>query len=130
MVMVLALSTLSHHRGEHVFARLPRAMGDHGHAYPRFRRALLTKNLSLVDAAARDLRHVDLADALRILVLIAEQRDARFPRAAARWAARATSELGLDLDQSRHLLALVDALPEAPEVMAEHVRSVVQRSGR
>lgn len=104
-------------------------MGDHGHAYPRFRRALLTKNLSFVDAAARELQRVDLADALRILVLMAEQRDSRFPRAAARWAARATSELGLDLDQSRRLLALVDALPEAPEVLAEHVRGVLRRRG-
>lgn len=105
-------------------------MGNHGHPYPRFRRALLTKNLSLVDAAARELPHVDLGDALRILVLMAEQRDARFPRAAARWAARATGELGLDLDQSRRLFALVDALPEAPEVIAEHVRGVLRRPGQ
>lgn len=104
-------------------------MGDHGHAYPRFRRALLTKNLALVDAAARELPRVDLADALKILVLMADQRDARFQRAAARWAARATGELGLDLDQSRRLFALVDALPEAPEVIAEHLRGLLVRAG-
>ena len=42
-----------------------------GHPYARFRRALLTKNVNLIDAAARELQHVALADALRILVVLA-----------------------------------------------------------
>lgn len=101
-------------------------MGDHGHAYPRFRRALLTTNLVLIDAAAREIGRLDLADALRILILMADQRDPRFSRAAARWAARATSEMGLDLDASRRVFALADALPEAPEVIGEHLRRVIR----
>jgi hypothetical protein len=36
-----------------------------GHAYARFRRALLTKNVRLIDAAARELTQVSLEDALR-----------------------------------------------------------------
>ncbi len=57
-----------------------------GHAHNRFRRALLTKNVTLIDAAARELGHVALDDALRILVVLAEHRDPRFERAAARFA--------------------------------------------
>jgi hypothetical protein len=48
-----------------------------GHAYARFRRALLTKNVRLIDAAARELTHVSLEDALRILVVLAEKGDTR-----------------------------------------------------
>jgi hypothetical protein len=59
-----------------------------GHAYSRFRRALLTKNVRLIDAAARELAQISLEDALRILVALAEKRDQRFERAAARFAAR------------------------------------------
>lgn len=90
-------------------------MGNHGHAYARLRQALLTGNLTIVDAAARELPHVDLADALKILRLMADKRDPRYERAAARWAARAAHERGLDLERSRRMLALLDVLPLAPE---------------
>ena len=72
-------------------------MTSDGHAHSRFRRALLTKNVNLIDAAARELRHVGLDDALRILVVLAERRDDRFERAAARFAARVTTERRLSL---------------------------------
>ena len=48
-----------------------------GHPYARFRRALLTKNVRLIDAAARELTQVSLEDALRILVVLAEKGDTR-----------------------------------------------------
>jgi hypothetical protein len=44
-----------------------------GHADARFRRALLTKNVRLIDAAARELTRVSLEDALRILLVLAEK---------------------------------------------------------
>ena len=59
-----------------------------GSAHARFRRALLTKNLTIIDAAAAELGRLDLDDALRVLVVMAEKRDPRFARAAARFAAR------------------------------------------
>ena len=40
-----------------------------GHARKRFRRALLTENLKLIEAASRELQHVGLDDALRVLVV-------------------------------------------------------------
>ena len=65
---------------EHVFVT------SQGHAHARFRRALLTKNVKLIEAASRELQHVGLDDALRVLVVFAERGDARYERAAARFA--------------------------------------------
>lgn len=89
-----------------------------GHPYARFRRALLTKNVLLIQAAARELQHVALDDALRILVVLAEKGDDRFERAAARFAARATVERRLSLADARYVLALAEALPRSPEAVA------------
>lgn len=80
----------------------------------RMRQALLTDNLSIVEATARQIQSVDLDDALQILVLMAQRGDERYERAAARWVARVTAERRLGLAESRRLLALVDVLPEAP----------------
>ena len=89
-----------------------------GHAYSRFGRALLTKNVRLIDAAARELAQISLDDALRILVVLAEKRDQRFERAAARFAARVTTERRLDLADARYVLALAEALPRSPDAVA------------
>jgi hypothetical protein len=89
-----------------------------GHAYSRFRRALLTKNVTLIDTAVRELQQVSLDDALRILVVLAEKRDPRYQRAAARFAARVTTERSLDLADARYVLALAEALPRSPDAIA------------
>jgi hypothetical protein len=89
-----------------------------GSAYARFKRALLTKNVTIIDAAARDLPQVSLEDALRILVVLAERRDPRFQRAAARFAARVTIEKRLSPPESHRILALAESLPSAPEAIA------------
>jgi hypothetical protein len=98
-------------------------MTSQGSAYARFNRAILTGNLTIVEAAARELPQVSLADALRILTIMAARRDERFGRAAARWAARVTAERHLGLDESRRVLALVDVLPDAPEAVAIRLRA-------
>jgi hypothetical protein len=99
-------------------------MTSQGSAYARFRRSLLTKNLTLIDAAAVELPHISLDDALRILVVMAEKSDPRYERAAARWAARATSEKRLDLAATRRVLALVDVLPTAPDAVSLKLREL------
>ena len=86
-----------------------------GHAHARFRRALLTKNVMLISAAAADLQHVELDDALRVLLVLAEKGAARYERAAARFAARVTHE-------ARYVLALAEALPRSPDSIAELLR--------
>ena len=89
-----------------------------GHAHARFRRALLTKNLKLIEAASRELQHVGLDDALRVLVVFAERRDARYERAAARFVARVMLERRLGLAEARYVLALAEALPRSPDAVA------------
>jgi hypothetical protein len=67
-------------------------MGTAGSAYIDFQRALETKNLTLVESAARELPHISMEDSLAILLLMAEQNDGRYHRAAAKWAGRVISE--------------------------------------
>ncbi len=93
-------------------------MTSQGHAHARFRRALLTKNVKLIDAASRELQHVGLDDALRVLVVFAERRDARYGRAATRFAARLMIERRLGLAEARYVLALAEALPHSPDAVA------------
>jgi len=85
-----------------------------GSAYARFRRALLTQNLTMIDAAARELPTISLDDALTIVTLLAKKHDPRYGRAAARWVARVVLERRLELGDARRLLSLVDELPRTP----------------
>ena len=55
--------------------------------------------------------------------MLAEKRDARFARAAARFAARATTERRLDLAEARYVLALAESLPRAPDSVALLLRA-------
>lgn len=66
-------------------------MASHGHPHARFRRALSTGNPRLAEAAARDLHHVSLADALELCLLYRGEPE-RYERAAARWIARLVTE--------------------------------------
>lgn len=88
---------------------------------------MTTGNLAVIDAAARELPTLDLRDALRILILMARHADVRYPRAAARWVARATAEGGLDVNESRRLLALVEVLPRAPDAVGEELVAMCGR---
>ena len=93
-------------------------MTNQGNAHSRFRRALLTRDVTLIDTAARGLRHVALDDALRIPVVLAERQDQRFERAAARFATRVTTERRLSLAEARYVLALAGAVPRSPDAVA------------
>src|SRR5690348_6193369 len=62
-----------------------------GHPHARFRRALATGNPRIAEAAAREVRRLNLADALD-LCLLYRQEPERYERAAARWIARLIEE--------------------------------------
>jgi hypothetical protein len=62
------------------------------HRYPQFQRALKTGNAPLALAAAAELRHVDLADALSLTLLVRDDDPLRYERAAVRWLSRYTAE--------------------------------------
>ena len=95
-----------------------------GHAHARLRRALLTKNLTIIEAAAAQAGHLRLEDALAVLVVMAEKRDPRFERAAARFAARVILERRLSPAEGHRVLALAQGLPEAPETTLILLRRV------
>jgi hypothetical protein len=59
-----------------------------GHRYAQLQRALKTGNAHLALAAAGELHHVDLADALSLVLLIRDDDPQRYDRAAVRWLAR------------------------------------------
>lgn len=88
-----------------------------GSPYSRFQRALQTRNLQLVEAAAAELPGIGLDDALVILCLLAEAGDARFDRAATRWVGRLLVETPAGLTDARLALALVERLPAGRDAL-------------
>lgn len=99
------------------------SMTSSGSPYARFRRALAIGRLPLVLAAAAELGHVGLGDALDVLVLIAREDPERYPRAAARFMQRLASERTLTLEEHRLALAIIDLLP-VDQRAAEAIRAL------
>src|SRR5437764_1073579 len=74
------------HRGRgltarRTYVRMPSVTSD-GSPYIRFKRALGTGNLNLIRAAAAELPHVGLTDALEVCLLMRDRDPVRFERAA------------------------------------------------
>ena len=83
-----------------------------GSAYTRFHRALEAGNELLVIAAARELPHISLDDALRICLVFRNGDRRRYERAAVRWLGRFALEArGVTIDTLR---AAADALSQLP----------------
>jgi hypothetical protein len=91
-------------------------MSTKGSPYARFQRALELGDLALVRMAAAELPYVNLNDALTICCLMATSGSPAFERAAVRWTARWMLERpDAQLDGARRVLALFDAMPQAPD---------------
>jgi hypothetical protein len=92
----------------------------------RFRRALDRGNVTEALSAAGELQFVGLAEALELTLLLAEEEDARYERAALRWHARFVYETkNLDIRESVAVLALLTAIPAnrlAAAALAELLR--------
>jgi hypothetical protein len=93
-----------------------------GSPYARFQRSLETRKLPIVLAAAAELQSIQLDDALEILILLAQEQDPRFDRAAARWVGRLLAENPLGLAEARFALALVERLPACAETLRRLAR--------
>ena len=91
---------------EHAF------VSSQSHAHGRFRRALDRGNTLQAMCAAAELDHVGLADALELVLLLARDGDeARFRRAAVRWAGRYGRETAdVDPAEAQAVLALLSML--------------------
>ena len=86
-------------------------MSTKGSAHSRFRRALDTRNPTLVLAAASELRRVELADALSICLVLLDARSPLYSRAAVRWQARLCLEArGMELGEAAFVLGGLEAL--------------------
>src|SRR6187431_2160334 len=89
---------------EHTF--LPK-----GSPHAHFQRAIERGHLLSAETAARGLpKPIALADALALLLLIAEQDPARYGRAAARWHGRFVVECGVDLEDARLAIEAIAAI--------------------
>jgi hypothetical protein len=86
-----------------------------GSPYARFQRALRTGNLMIIRAAAKDLPHVDLGDALCVCMAIRSEEPDRFERAALRWLARFAAEQARSITDVREAAAALAAIPYDPE---------------
>ena len=63
-------------------------MSIKGSSYGNFRRALDTRNLTIIRAAAAELPKINLEDALRVALLVCRHEPENAERAALRWLGR------------------------------------------
>jgi hypothetical protein len=89
---------------EHTF------VSSSGSAYARFQRAIDRDNVRVAESAAREMGFMSLGNALKLVVLYAEQDSPKFEPAAVKWLAR----LALEQDS----IQLSDMLLAAAELVA------------
>ena len=89
-------------------------MGLAGSDYGLFLKQLKAGHLELALTYAEGFRVISLPDALRILELMARDRDRRFPRAASRWVERFGAETGARLSETQLAAAALGSLWEEP----------------
>jgi len=99
-----------------------------GSLHGQFWRAVEQRHLLSAETAARELGRLSLADALALLLLIAEQDSNRFDRAGARWHARFVIEgRTVNLVDSQQTLAAVAAVRSGDGVAANTLRQLGRR---
>jgi hypothetical protein len=108
------------------------SMTSQGHPYARFRRALERRNVASAWAAAAELAHVSLADALSLCLLLRDREPARYQPAALRWLGRfCLEEQGVRLDEAMlvatHLVAVAG---DASLATASSLASLFESRGR
>jgi hypothetical protein len=82
-----------------------------GSPYARFQRALGTGRATLAWSAARELEHVDLQDALALVLLVVDEP--LYARASARWLGRLCLEVpSLTLRQAQLAACALAGLPD------------------
>jgi hypothetical protein len=101
-----------------------------GSPYGRFRRALDRKNATIALAAATELDHISLPDALELVLLLIDD-PRRFRRAALRWHARYCGELSdVGFEEAHAVLACLAGLAgRRPKAAAAALAELVHRRG-
>jgi hypothetical protein len=95
----------------HSRPRIGAQLTAQGHPRAIFRRAVERKNLLIAEATARELGALDLAEALDLVCLVAEQRPERLDAFARRWLARLAEEKPLRMSELDIALTALRALP-------------------
>jgi hypothetical protein len=70
-----------------------------------FRRALDRRNVTEALSSASELKHVGLAEALELCLLLRGTSPERYPRAALRWHGRLCREVDVSLEEAQAVLA-------------------------
>jgi hypothetical protein len=91
-----------------------------GSAYTRLQRALAARNATLALAAAAELPHVRLGDALAICLLLLDKEPERFDRAAMRWHRRLCADARLPLTDANLALTGLIAMGRRPDGAGGH----------
>lgn len=103
-------------------------MSIKGSPYTHFRHALRKGNLHLIRAAAAELPQVNLADALAICLVMSDQDDQRYDRAATRWLARLVCERpAIGLDDLQTALTALQALPHNRDAARTVLRDICHK---
>jgi hypothetical protein len=105
-------------------------MTSQGSSHARFKRALASRNPTLVVAAAAELGRLSLADALAVTLVFLPQEHERYERASVRWHARWCLEARPRADESGLALAALRALPgPARQAAAEALIELLEARG-
>ena len=103
-------------------------MAIEGGAYANFRRALDTRNLTIIRSAAAEIPLVPLDDALRICLILRGAEPAAYDRAVLRWLARFAREKAFSLGQLKVAIAAFEGLAENPARSERQLRGLLDRS--
>jgi hypothetical protein len=103
-----------------------------GPPYARFRGALERRNVASAWAAATELAHLSLADALSLCLLLRDREPARYKPAALRWLGRfCLEEQGVRLDEAMLVASyLVAVNSDASLATATSFASLFEARGR
>lgn len=92
-----------------------------------FDAALKRGDLTTAWGEAFELRPLTLADSLGLLLLMAEERDARYYRGAARWLGRFALDRKVDVDELAAAATGLAVLPRAPEPARAALARICER---
>lgn len=104
-------------------------MSIKGRPYTWLLAAIRREDLAGARAAAAELGHqVNLVDALSIVLVMADHRDRRYERAAAKWLARLAYERpAVGLEDLRLGLTALEALPHNPAAAKHQLADLCRR---
>jgi hypothetical protein len=102
-----------------------------GHAYARFRRAIVARQAPQALAAASELRRMSLEDALELCVLLSVDDQRRYEAAARRWLERFARERRASLQQILMAGAALAELGRSPasEVARDTLEQLLEPPG-